>query len=250
MIKFLFLVTFLCGAADAAPTKLVSIPAGGYTSFFKSKDGNSSQIKVQPFQMEETAVTNEQFLNFVRAYPEWRKSKIKRIFADEHYLQKWTSDLKLQNPKEINSPVVYVSWFAAQAYCESLNRTLPTVDQWEYAAAPNSKIDPQTNQKILDWYSHPNPTTLPAVKKTGKNHFGLFDLYGLVWEWTLDFNSTSQSSESREGSKNENLFCGSGSIGSSDPTNYASFMRYSFRNSLKANYSIGNLGFRCIKETK
>ena len=30
--------------------------------------------------------------------------------------------------------------------------------------------------------------------------------------------------------------------------NYAAFMRYAFRGSLKANYSTRNLGFRCAKD--
>ena len=33
-----------------------------------------------------------------------------------------------------------------------------------------------------------------------------------------------------------------------DVLNYASFMRYAFRSSLKADYTVGNLGFRCAKD--
>ena len=40
-------------------------------------------------------------------------------------------------------------------------------------------------------------------------------------------------------------FCGSGSIGVSDATDYPAFMRYALRSSLKANYTVENVGFRC-----
>ena len=44
------------------------------------------------------------------------------------------------------------------------------------------------------------------------------------------------------------LFCGSGSVNATDLMNYAAFMRYAFRGSLKANYTTKNLGFRCAKD--
>ena len=42
-----------------------------------------------------------------------------------------------------------------------------------------------------------------------------------------------------------NLFCAGGSVGATDVSNYAAYMRYAFRASLKANYAVANLGFRC-----
>ena len=45
----------------------------------------------------------------------------------------------------------------------------------------------------------------------------------------------------------KDLFCGSGSVNATDLMNYAAFMRYAFRGSIKANYTTKNLGFRCAK---
>ena len=36
-------------------------------------------------------------------------------------------------------PSTQVSWFAARAYCASLGKRLPTVDEWEYAAAASER---------------------------------------------------------------------------------------------------------------
>jgi formylglycine-generating enzyme required for sulfatase activity len=46
------------------------------------------------------------------------------------------------------------------------------------------------------------------------------------------------------------LFCGAGSVGAKDPGNFAAFMRFGFRSSLRAGYTVHNLGFRCAKDTR
>ena len=59
-------------------------------------------------------------------------------------------------------------------------------------------------------------------------------MHGLVWEWTFDFNSIFLSGESRKDKDTDkDLFCGSGSVNATDLMNYAAFMRYAFRASIK-----------------
>jgi formylglycine-generating enzyme required for sulfatase activity len=246
----------LASHSPAAPA-MTLLPAGTYLPFYAQKTGKnpvdtvSMTVRVDSFWLDRFPVTNRQYLEFVRANPEWRKSRIKPLFSDGRYLEKWSSDLKLRDPGEMNSPVTHVSWFAAQEYCEWKGKALPTVDQWEYAAADQGKEAERTKRRILEWYGRPSAKSVPAVGKGPRNGFGVSDLHGLVWEWTLDFNSAIQGQEAREdGTTDSNLFCGSGSRGASDATDYASFMRYSFRNSLKANYTVANLGFRCAKEVR
>ncbi len=75
------------------------------------------------------------------------------------------------------------------------------------------------------------------------------DLHGLVWEWTSDFNSALVTGDARGDTGLERqLFCGAGSLGASDRANYAAFMRFGFRSSLRAGYTVHNLGFRCAKD--
>ena len=210
---------------------------------------------VEAFEMDVLPVTYGQYLEFVRAHPEWRRSRVARLFAETSYLRHWRGDLELGDTVRSDSPVVYVSWFAARAYLRTEGKTLPTVDQWEYVgAASETRRDASRDSAFLErqrqWYGRPTPPRLPAVGTGFKNVYGVGDLHGLVWEWTLDFNSALVTGESRADSAlDRTRYCGTGASGASDFEDYAAFMRYAFRSSLEARYAVGNLGFRGVKPT-
>jgi formylglycine-generating enzyme required for sulfatase activity len=235
--------------ADPQPTELVRIPAGRYRSFFPGKD-EPDQVAVGAFQLEVHAVTRAQFLRFALANPKWRRSTVKRLFADEKYLKDWASDID-HGEGMADRPVTDVSWFAARAYARWLGRRLPTLQEWEYVAAASETVadaggEEGYNQRILDWYSVSTPAVLAPVRSTPKNYFGVHDMHGLIWEWVENFNTALVTGESRGDTALERtLFCGGGSIGSADPADYAAFMRFAFRSSLEAAYTVKNLGFRC-----
>src|SRR5262249_33957477 len=89
------------------------------------------------------------------------------------------------------------------------------------------------------------PETLPAVGKGPANFYGVRDLHGLIWEWVADFNTALVTGDARgDTGLDRQLFCGSGSEGAKDRADFPPFMRYGFRSSLKASYTVHNLGFR------
>ena len=233
--------------AGAQKPSVVSIPAGEYRPLYTV---GTTVVRVRPFRLSSTAVTNAQYLNFVRAHPEWRRSKVKRVFAEPGYLSHWSGDLSFE-AKLADSPVVHVSWFAARAYCQAQDGRLPTQDEWEFAALADEKVanagdDSRFQNRILDWYARPTPTHLPVVGSTFKNLYGVYDMHGLVWEWVEDYNTILITGESRgDGELDRGLYCAAGVSGSRDPGDYAAYMRYAFRSSLKSTYTLGNLGFRC-----
>src|SRR5262249_36977768 len=94
----------------------VFVPAGKYRPFFKR--AQRRPLIVAPMCLGDSPVTNGQYLEFVRRHPEWRKSRIARLFAEESYLASWRNDLS-PPPDSLSVPVTQVSWFAAGAYCES-----------------------------------------------------------------------------------------------------------------------------------
>lgn len=230
-------------------TDMVPVKGGEFLPLY----GNGQRVKINDFLMDVYPVTNQQFLEFVKENPRWRRSQVKRLFADANYLNLWRGDLDFGEKILPDSPVTNVSWYAAKNYCECQGKRLPTVDEWEYAAMasktlPDAREEESYNQFILSWYETPD-TYDNKIGETFKNYWGIYDLHGLVWEWTLDFNSVMVSGESRKGSTGDNnLFCGGAAVGASDLMNYAAFMRYAFRGSMEANYSVKNLGFRCVKD--
>ncbi|PNQ72486.1 hypothetical protein C1T31_11905 [Hanstruepera neustonica] len=231
-------------------SEMVPIKGSVYTPLYGR---DSMQVTISDFEMDVYPVTNKEFLQFVKKYPKWQRSKVKRLFADNNYLINWKSDTELSSGQSLNAPVTNVSWFVANDYCKCLGKRLPTVDEWEYVAMADQDIaDARTkasyNEYILSWYEKPK-TFNNEIGSTFKNYWNVYDLHGLVWEWTSDFNSVLVSGESRKDVDTDtNLFCGSAAIGATDLMNYAAFMRYAIRGSLKAKYSMKNLGFRCVKD--
>jgi formylglycine-generating enzyme required for sulfatase activity len=244
---------FADGATASADEMLVS--EGNYPQFLldepltddEGSDGRNDK-KVEAFYMDVFPVTNADFRDFVAQHPKWQKSKIPTIFADRRYLSHWESDLSFE-PRLNLSPVTQISWFAAKAYCEWRGGSLPTIDQWEYVAFNRGKDKEAIFNQSIDWFSRPNPTVFPAISDLTKNEFGIAGIYGVIWEWTSDFNSFMSPTDGREGNGSD-LFCGGGSRFANDKADYPRFMRYAFRSSLKASYTIRNLGFRCVRSFK
>ena len=251
ILRLIMNIIILCSLTIAnCQSKMVSIKGGTYTPLYGR---DSLKVRINDFQMDVYPVTNNAFLEFVKKYPKWQRSKIKKLFADDNYLLDWKSDTELSENQNLKAPATNVSWFVANDYCERQGKRLPTIDEWEYAAMANENMaDARTletyNKYILSWYEKPK-TFNNTIGSTFKNYWGVYDLHGLVWEWTLDFNSVLVSGESRKDVDNDsNLFCGSAAIGATDLMNYAAFMRYAIRGSVKAKYAMKNLGFRCVKD--
>lgn len=241
---------------SSTTTEMILVDGGYLIPFFKNSA--DSVVKVNSFYLDKYAVTNLQFLNFVKNNPSWCKGKVSRLFADEQYLKQWEFDFSIgkDSARIANSPVTNVSWFSANAYAKWVGKRLPTQNEWEWAAQQpmNQLVDSEklTNY-ILDWYGKITPEILPNVGTTTETKSGIYDLHGLIWEWVYDFNNQMMNGDSRSGGTlDRNLNCATGSLNSTDKNNYAAFMRYAFRGSLKASYTVPNLGFRCSKnaETK
>lgn len=245
----LFSMGGVAGAAGECP--LVNVPGGMFRPLFRG-DKEPRELPVAAFQIQARPVTNAEFLAFVRENPKWQRSSVKRLFADERYLAHWSTDLD-PGQSRAGQPVTHVSWFAAKAYAAWRGLRLPTTAEWEYVAGmgftnADGAKDAEFQLAVARWYATPTPETLPPSGAGRANVLGVHDLHGLVWEWTSDFNSAIMTGDARGDTGLERqLFCGAGSLGAGDRANYPAFMRYGLRSSLKASYTVHNLGFRCAK---
>jgi formylglycine-generating enzyme required for sulfatase activity len=240
-------------SADAPPPGMAQIPAGSFRPLFAGVT-DLKEVPVNSFALDILPVTNGDFLEFVRANPRWRKSQVKRIFADESYLSKWSGDLDPGSNAPVDVPVTRISWFAAKAYAEWQGKRLPSTAEWEVAAAAgfsraDGENDPEFKSQVFRWYTTPSPPELPVASASRANFWGVRALHGIAWEWVADFNVAMVTGDARNDTGlDRQLFCGAGSQGARDVGNFPAFMRYGFRSSLKAAYCVHNLGFRCAKD--
>lgn len=120
-----------------------------------------------------------------------------------------------------NRPVINVSWNEAVAYTKWLTKVtghkyrLPTEAEWEFAARAGSK-------KLYSWgdsvgvnkanckscgSSWDNRKTAP-VNSFRPNRFGLHNVHGNVWEWTLDCPSENYDNTPKNGAAYTGSNCG------------------------------------------
>ncbi|XP_077403586.1 inactive C-alpha-formylglycine-generating enzyme 2 isoform X2 [Vanacampus margaritifer] len=150
-------------AVAAQDDVMVAIP-GGWMMKRRSSDGaedeDETEIELLPFLLDKSPVTNSAFREFVRDQKykteaeKFGWSFVFQDFVSDDAKSKVTHTIKSapwwlpvqrafwRQPSgsasgissRLDFPVVQVSWNDAQAYCKWKRKTLPTEDQWEWAA--------------------------------------------------------------------------------------------------------------------
>src|SRR4051794_21763818 len=78
-------------AEEIAPPGMARVSEGVFRPFYLAQN-DPKELSVKAFYLDVLPVTNGDFLAFVQANPQWRRSQTKRIFADEAYLKQWAGD--------------------------------------------------------------------------------------------------------------------------------------------------------------
>lgn len=200
-----FIATIFTSIINGAPHQVVydpvtslyfiSIPTG---SFYMGSSNLAEAVAEMPEQDEsiirdETPIHLVRFKqNFLMATTEvtqslWLDVMKNKPGPDKHWHHKNWSRL----------PVVSVSWFDTQKFINKLNAhsndyhyRLPTESEWEYVArAGNGKLRPFSTLAMDDyaWYINNSNDEIQPVATRQANPWGLYDLYGNVWEWVSDW---------------------------------------------------------------
>ena len=210
---------------------------GSMEDHLYAHDDEKPQREVQisfSYWVAKYPVTNMQFDRFMRAGSydnptlwsqegwDWRTGNYDNKLSDDEN-NRWLSERPVDqrgqpwywDNSQWNNPifpVVGVSWFEAQAYCNWMTQQslmfeipegyvvrLPTEQEWERAARftdgreyPWSGEFELINANVAKSPGNGDGTTAVCTYPLGKSHEGVWDLSGNVWEWTISLNDKTQ----------------------------------------------------------
>jgi len=197
---------------------MVLVPPGAFR--MGSEDGDDDELPIHDvtldgFWIDRTEVSNEQFAEFVAetGYLTTAEEMGSGWFVTEDGGWEETEGADWQHPQGAESdvsnlsehPVVLVSWYDAEEYCEWAGGALPTEAQWEYAARgpeglkypwgeefDGEKANYCDKNCVFDWNDETiddvYAQTAPAGSyPEGASWTGVLDMAGNVWEWVNDW---------------------------------------------------------------
>jgi len=229
--------------SDMDGMTLVYVPAGEFTmgsdSSGRSDEEPQHQVDLNDFWIDQTEVTNIMYAKCVAegacTEPTDKESRTRSSYYG--------------NPEFDNYPVIYVEWVMAKAYCEWVDRRLPTEAEWEKAArGDDARVYPWGNESphenLLNYNANVGDTTEVGIYPNGKSMYGALDMAGNVYEWvnSVDQPYPYDAEDGREDldSKGGRGLRG-GSWNDSDDV-VRSANRYRFG---PTGYSLDIIGFRC-----
>ncbi|MBL8850012.1 MAG: DUF1501 domain-containing protein [Planctomycetaceae bacterium] len=170
-------------AVDAGA--LVFVPAGEYTrgSDEIAVERPTHRVRVRPFWMARTPVTNAMYREFCKATGHRATD-----YSNSHLLSPKLTDADDQ-------PVIGVDHADAAAYAKWAGGRLPTEAEWEFAARgtdgrryPWGDADPLPEQAVFAQTVGKGGKTAPVGTTPGDaSPFGILDMAGNVLEWCADW---------------------------------------------------------------
>lgn len=151
-------------------------PASGARMF--QLDRLKRQVKLAPYAIDLTPVTNAQFAEFL-------KRSGYRPKRTANFLRHWKNGAP--PPGLEDHPVVWVDLDDARAYAAWAGKRLPTEEEWQYAAQGPDGLRYPWGNAIRHGVCNAGQTGGTTPVKAfpgGRSPFGCWDMCGNTWEWT------------------------------------------------------------------
>ena len=194
--------------------EMVPIPGGTFTmgspedeADRKKDEGPQFQVTVDPIWVGKYEVSWAQYKEFMKMYDAFKgfESHGMRKVDDKNRIDAITAPTKLYEPdhtfehgeRDLQAAVT-MTQYAARQYTKWLSLMtghfyrLPTEAEWEYAARAGSTTayhfgDDPAELDEYAWHSkNIEEEGQQDIGQKKPNQFGLYDMHGNVWEWTLD----------------------------------------------------------------
>jgi formylglycine-generating enzyme required for sulfatase activity len=150
-------------------------------------------VRLDGFWIDQTEVTNAQFVQFLNQQGNSDAQGATMIILDQGYTQIFqVGDQFTTKDAALHRPVVMVTWYGAAAYCDWAGGRLPTEAEWEYAArGPGGNLYPWGDAApSCDLATYGTCVGVPVdvgSHPAGASWCGALDMAGNVWEWIVDW---------------------------------------------------------------
>jgi len=244
---------------DDFGVEMMLVPSGEF--MMGSEDGNTNEspahiVFQDEYFIDRYEVTNQEFAAFLNQAGNQNEGATPWLDErDEDVLiRSVDGSFHVQNIFK-EHPVIEVTWYGAQAYCEWRGASLPTEAQWEKASrGDDGRIYPWGDD--IDNSLANGSGSEDGFKKTatigsfpgGVSPFGVEDMAGNVWEWTLsqyqDYPYADEDGRNDLNATGMRVLRGGSWIDRNDGIRF----RSSYRSRDLPAISNNNFGFRCARD--
>lgn len=222
---------------DFAMDEFVTIPAGPFRMGDSTVNYASPPhwVMLDAYQIGKYEVTVGEYRRFIEDYGyfkreywsdagwQWRTEGVSPPAIAPHFWfacdpsDYWEGPFPLPD----DHPVIGVSWYEAEAYCNWIGGRLPTEAEWEKAAGwvEDNGVDRNTlytypwgNVLNVNWANGAYDSLFPGIQTspvgtyaTDRSPYGCYDVAGNMWEWCSDWFSKDYYSEGPAGCYAEKL---------------------------------------------
>ncbi len=265
----IFLLSILQNKTVDVRIDFAEVPGGEYElGYLNNRFNLPHTITVDTFLISSTEITNRQFEEFISATAyittaeRFQNAMVFYPGLDEfEWVEDSTANWKYPNgitrgsiEDKMDHPVATISYYDAIAYCEWAGVRLPTVDEWEIASRGKTNsiffwgndtasittyaniwtaLDHRMEDKADKFiYTSPVATYKP-------NQFGLYDMYGNVFEFCADLPVAFEKTDHIACTRGGSWWCS---------VNSCSSFNSVFVGRVEKEASFSNQGFRVVKD--